>query len=142
MSRTKRLLLAVEVAVCFLPLAFPLLWMLAVVVMTPIFMVLSGHEAQSSSQGWLALFGAALGILALVSMLSFVFGGRRLLSRGKMAALYSVGLLTLTLGWIDDGSFDREAILYFVLPLFCGLHLLYLGRSYFHVANKTMEPTR
>jgi hypothetical protein len=80
---------------------------------------------------------AAIGGMALNAMRVYLFhGGRRLISRRRMAAFCAVGigvlaaLAALSLPGLFMDTPDYFGFIYLV-PLLCALHILWLGRSYF-----------
>ena len=95
-------------------------------------------------EGAILLSAALAGVAAACALLIYVFFGKRLISPTIAVVFSAAGLVCSAwatvgfLGWCDLRAFA------FVTadPLLCGLHLLYLGRSYFVAANATSGPTR
>jgi hypothetical protein len=134
-------LFTVEVAICFFPaMTGMLIWFGGFFLdLGNEHLTLSDHLEHAA----LLLAGSA-GLAGAVYMFIYVMGGRREISRTAMA-LFTLCGLSLS-GYIAAGFLRSGAPLLLTLPFsapfLCGLHPLYLGRSYFSSANKTMEPTR
>lgn len=65
-----------------------------------------------------------------------------MMSQAKLATGCLVGLSALVIGAVEQWPWGIQELAYFVAPFLCAVHVLYLGRSYFTRADKTMEPTR
>src|SRR5262245_16188602 len=138
MRSISKALLAAEVAICFAPMAFAVLWMCAVMAV-PFLMMLhgGGYEGWDEwTRGLVPFVAAFMGCTALVAMLSFIFGDVRLLAVSTMTICSLAGLLSLVVEMVDHRTWDAESVAFLVAPFLCGLHLLYLGRSYFSSASK------
>jgi hypothetical protein len=144
MRRTTKVLLVLEVIVCFAPTLFALIWMSMVMAVPSAILLRKGEYLPWTD--WVAglpqFIGTLLGCVALLGMMCFVLGNQRLISQRTMALCCLAGFSTLSVAAVSDASLSTAALLYLWAPFLCGLHLLYLGRSYFIRANKTMEPTR
>jgi hypothetical protein len=144
MRRIAKALLVLEVTICFGPTLLALIWM-STVMAVPFVMSLRGHEHEGWSDwaGGLPQFlGTLLGCVAVLGLMCFVLVKDRLMPQSMLAVCCLAGLTTLTAAAFSQGSLSMPALFFLWAPALCGLHLLYLGRSYFIRANKTMEPTR
>jgi hypothetical protein len=142
MRRIGRVALVSEVAVSF-SLASLVLFMLWV----PAFFINFGNEHQSVLQQLataVPIVAGVAGIVGGLTLLLFILCQTRLLSRRALLACSLAGLVLS--GWAATGLLMSETTRFLSIvpaaPFVCGLHLLYLGRSYFTAANKPMEPTR
>jgi hypothetical protein len=141
MGSARETLLVVTVGICFLPAVLGMLWSLVAVV---------GMAADDEHFHWVNiseplvfLLAGGAGLVGAAYMLQFLLNGRRDLPRLAMAIYTLMGLSVAGGGaWSFMSSGSPFLSVVFSAPFACGLLLLFLGRSYFSSANKTMEPTR
>jgi hypothetical protein len=132
MSSTRKALLAIEAGICFFP-AVAVMFMTAIgfVTMFTIGAAEDDWEPRLEAASFLLIGGA--GLIGAMSMLLYVLGGRRTISGRLVLVCCASGLLIS--GWSALDAFRSDAPLLFVLPggapFICGVHLMYLGRSYF-----------
>jgi hypothetical protein len=141
-ARIVKAALVCEVLVVFCPA-----WLCILIFWLPGFFINLGNEHQSAVshiEYGILLVAALAGVTAACTLLMFVLFGTRLLS-GRFALICSSAGLLLS-GWAAVGFLgSKDLKLFFLIPagpFLGGLHLLYLGRSYFTVADKNVEPTR
>jgi hypothetical protein len=129
MRSTQETALIAEVAVCFLPAGILFsFWCIG-------FLTNLGNAHQSvveQLEPVVFLLAGGAGLVAATSLLWFVLVGRKLVRSAQLLVCAIAGLCLS--GWVA-ASFIFSGYVVFALipaaPLFCGLHLLYLGRSYF-----------
>jgi hypothetical protein len=134
--------LLIEVVVAFAPAC-----LLVAIFWVPGFFINLGNEHQSileQLEPAALVMAAAAGVTAAYALLMFVEEGTRPVRQSLVLTFAVLGLLLS--GWATAGFLGSDDLKIFSLipagPLFCGLHLLYLGRHYFGAANKPMEPKR
>ena len=141
MRKITRDALAVEAAICFVPAS------LCLFIFFRMFLIdveYQDKEPVDRLESLLILLAGVGGILAAVALFQFIVDGRRPLPIWLLRVCTAAGLIVS--GWVTVSLIWSGAPVAFVLvpaaPLLCGLHLLYLGRSYFQAASQPVEPTR
>ena len=131
MTPLRKLLLRVEVGICFLPLAIQLLVGLFIAPSQLAFLASGEDKAKFGALLFFLLIAVAIcGFMALHSVMTWLLHGRRTgLKPRTVAILASIGLLPLLA--LIPAMTDAVVALAIIPPLLCGAHLIWLARDYF-----------
>jgi hypothetical protein len=122
--------IVVEVALAFVMPLCGLVWVLFGVST----LLLTGHgTVDVMLEPGLFFIGGGAGFFALFHMLAFLLNGTSNLNRAAMSVCLLAGMSTATWLIVDSLTKGDDWFLagVFIAPLLSGLHVLYLGRSYF-----------